>query len=155
MSADAGNTARTEALMALEHEIAVLLRRIRRVIHERAQLVHPELNSSAYVMLGALREGGAQRASALADTFRLDKGAVSRLVHQLLELGLIERRADPDDGRASLLHLTDLGRRRLDAAGDRRRDHVLERLADWTPQELGELAASLARYNEALADVGE
>ena len=42
----------------------------------------------------------------------MDKGAVSRQVQHLTELGLIERTPDPADGRAALLAVTDDARRR-------------------------------------------
>ena len=42
-------------------------------------------------MLLALNDTGPRRASDLVDIFAIDKGAVSRQVGALLELGLIER----------------------------------------------------------------
>ena len=42
-------------------------------------------------------------ASALTEHLLMDKGQLSRTVRELEQLGLIERRPDPDDGRSSLL----------------------------------------------------
>lgn len=143
---------RDASLRMLEQEIGIMLRRIRRVMSERAQLVHPDLNATAYLLVGALMESGPMRASALADTFDLDKGAVSRTVHQLLELGLIERKPDPEDGRASIVQISRSGARKLNAVAAQRREYFSGKLADWEPGDLEGLIASLAKYNAALAD---
>ena len=119
------NTAdrRHVAVRSLEHEIGTLLRRIRNGLAERAVQVHPELNPTSYMILTTLSEHGARRAADLAELFALDKGSVSRVVHQLLELGLIARTPDPADGRASLLSVTDEAVRRLAEVRDHRREH--------------------------------
>ncbi len=62
-----------------------------------------------YSMLMALNDTGPRRASDLVELFSVDKGAVSRQVQALLELGLIERSPDPDDRRAAILAITDEG----------------------------------------------
>ncbi len=67
-----------ETMRALEHEMGVLVRRIRRMIAERARMVHPDLSPVAYSMLMALNDSGPRRASDLVDIFAIDKGAVSR-----------------------------------------------------------------------------
>ena len=102
-----------ETMRALEHEMGVLVRRIRRLIAERARMVHPDLSPVAYSMLMALNDSGPRRASDLVDIFSIDKGAVSRQVEALLDLGLIERSPDPEDRRAAILAITEEGSRRL------------------------------------------
>lgn len=143
---------RDEALQGLEHEIGRLLRRIRRGLHERAARVDPGLSATAYPLLIALVEYGPHRAADLADLFALDKGAVSRVVHQLLELGLIERTPDPQDGRASILTATVAAKERIAAAHTRRREDFGARLSDWEPETIADLAAGLARFNSAISD---
>jgi DNA-binding MarR family transcriptional regulator len=143
---------RTTAIRSLEHEIGTLLRRIRRGLAERAVEVHPELNPTSYMLLSTLSERGTRRAADLAELFALDKGSVSRVVHQLLELGLVERTPDPADGRASILSVTDEAVRRLAEVRDHRREHFDERLAAWEPGEIAQLAQGLERFNQALSD---
>ena len=63
-------------------------------------------------MLKCLQTEGPLRAGALADCLQSDPSTVSRQVAALVKDGLLERRADPDDGRASLLVLTDAATRR-------------------------------------------
>jgi DNA-binding MarR family transcriptional regulator len=144
---------RRTAVRSLEHEIGTLLRRIRKGLAERAVQVHPDLNPTSYMILTTLSEHGARRAAELAELFALDKGSVSRVVHQLLELGLIARSPDPADGRASLLSVTDEAVSRLAEVRDHRREHFDDRLLGWEPAEIEELAERLERFNHALSDV--
>jgi DNA-binding MarR family transcriptional regulator len=143
---------RQTAIRGLEHEIAALLRRIRRGLADRAVQVHPELNATTYMMVSVLEEQGPRRAADLAETFALDKGSVSRAVHQLVELGLIVRTPDPADGRASILAVTDDAVRRLGQVHTRRRETFDHRLAAWPVDEIEVLAAGLGRFNLALSD---
>ena len=139
-----------ETMRALEHEMGVLVRRIRRLIAERARMVHPDLSPVAYSMLMALNDSGPRRASDLVDLFAIDKGAVSRQVAALLELGLIERSPDPEDRRAAILAITEEGSRRLSTIAEMRRRDVLERLSDWSDEDLQGFVDVLARYNNEL-----
>jgi DNA-binding MarR family transcriptional regulator len=149
-STDHGHAVRSETTVRLEHEVRRLLRRVRRVIHERARAVHPDLQPSAYLLLGHLAESGPTRSTALVEALGIDKAAISRQVHHLTELGLVERAPDPADGRATLLSPTDDARRRLDAVAAQRRAQLAERLSGWTDEELTSLVTELARYNAAL-----
>lgn len=139
-----------ETLQSLEHELLVLLRRIRRLVVERARTVHPDLSPVGYSMLLALQDTGPQRASDLVGLFAIDKGAVSRQVGALLDLGLIERSPDPQDRRAAILALTDEGSRRIAAVAAERLREIGERLAEWEPGELETLVSLMSRYNAAL-----
>lgn len=139
-----------ETLRALEHELSVLVRRIRRVIALRARMLHPDLSPVAYSMLMALSDSGPRRASDLVDIFSIDKGAVSRQVQALLELDLIERTPDPEDRRAMILAISDEGNRRLANISTVRRRELSERLGDWSEDELLSFVRSLARYNAAM-----
>ena len=61
---------------------------------------------SAHVLLRCLAHEGPMRAGALAEMLQSDPSTVSRQVAALVKDGLLERQADPADGRASLLVLT-------------------------------------------------
>lgn len=141
---------RPAALHDLEREVGVLMRRVKRVIAERATEVHPELQATSYLMLTWVAEQDPVRASALACEFKVDKGAVSRTVQHLEDLGLLERKPDPADGRATLVSASAEARRRLDSVEERRREWFNDRLQGWTVAELGELSTALHRYNDAL-----
>jgi DNA-binding MarR family transcriptional regulator len=139
-----------QLLVQLELEMATLIRRIRRVIVERAREVHEELQPAAYILLSNVAEHGAKRASALVEEFGVDKGAISRQVQQLVDLGFVERTPDPADGRAMMLGVTDEGRRRLNDTSRQRRKLLDERLSGWDDAELAAFVTALGRYNRTL-----
>src|SRR5258705_13409065 len=64
---------------------------------------------SALSMLLPLMRGGPMRLRDLADARGADPSTVSRQAAQLVQAGLIERDADPADGRARQLSLTEAG----------------------------------------------
>jgi DNA-binding MarR family transcriptional regulator len=142
---------RADSLRHLEREVGVLIRRIRRVIGERARLVHPDLQPASYLMLSWLVDEGPVRASSMVENFAIDKGAVSRQLAHLDELGLVIRTPDPLDGRATLVAPSDDARRRLADVTEHRRKWLDEQLGDWTAEELETFAGTLEKYNRALS----
>jgi DNA-binding MarR family transcriptional regulator len=143
-------TGRAESLRQLEREVGVMIRRIRRVIGDRARAVHDDLQPASYLMLSWLAEEGPVRASSMVDHFGIDKGAVSRQLQHLVDLGLIERTPDPDDGRATLVAASADAVRRLEDVAAHRRKWLDERLGDWSAEELEDFVKGLERYNLAL-----
>jgi len=141
---------RAHSLGRLEHEFGVVLRRVKRVLAERARAVHPDLPPSSYLMLNYLEESGPCRSSAMAELFAMDKGAISRQVQHLADLGLVERTPDPADGRAALLAVTDEARRRMAQVQRDRRRWLDERLGDWSDDDLLAFVDTLSRYNASL-----
>ncbi len=143
---------RAESIRELEHEVGVLIRRVRRVIGVRARAVHESLQPAAYLILGYVAESGPVRASSIVEAFDMDKGAISRHVHHLIQLGLVDRTPDPEDGRATLLAVTDEAARRMTDVAAHRRKWLDERLGDWSEAELARFVEELSRYNTALSD---
>lgn len=150
MTTTATATRRQQSLRRIESEVGVLIRRVRRVIGERARAVHPDLAPSTYLLLAHVAETGPLRASTLVDDMGMDKGAVSRQVTHLVDLGLLERSQDPDDGRATLLVASADARDRLDRVGRERSERFGRMLSDWSEADLTDLADRLTRYNAAL-----
>ena len=140
-----------EIVAAVEQEIGVIARRLRKAISERARAVHPELQRGDYVVLDALHHAGPARAADLAEWLDLDKGAVSRHVRHLGDLGLVRRSADPHDGRACLLSVSEEAAERLTEVGRVRSAAAARKLAGWAPEELSALVATLARYNRTMS----
>ncbi len=62
-----------------------------------------------WVMLRELHGAAPLPPSRLADRMGMTRGAISKLADRLLDKGLLARTADPDDGRAHTLSLTDAG----------------------------------------------
>lgn len=102
---------------------------------------------AAFLLLVHLVRTGPQRLSALAEAVHSDVSTVSRQVAQLVGLGLVARRPDPSDGRASLLAATDLGVESYEAKRRRRNANMAGVLAGWTDADRGALVELLARFN--------
>jgi DNA-binding MarR family transcriptional regulator len=141
---------RAEELGRLEQEVSILIRRVRRVIGERARAVHPDLQPASYLMLMFLAAEGPQRSSVVSERFGVDKGAISRQVQHLCDLGLLDRERDPVDGRASLVSASPDAVRRMEVVDRDRRGWLDDQLAEWTEDDLRGFVSGLARYNLAL-----
>ena len=141
---------RAEQLGRLEEEVGVLIRRVKRVIGERARAVHPDLQPASYLMLSFLASEGPQRSSVVSERFGVDKGAISRQVQHLFDLGLLDRAADPADGRAMLISASPEAVRRMEAISRDRRRWLDEQLGDWSEADLRGFVTALGRYNAAL-----
>lgn len=141
---------RADTLRDLETEVGVLIRRVRRVIGDRARLVHPDLQPASYLILTTIAQGEPVRASAISELFDVDKGAVSRQVKHLVDLGLLSHEKDPADARASLLSVTDEARTRLADVVEHRQKQLGEKLSEWSDDELSSFVSELGRYNAAL-----
>jgi DNA-binding MarR family transcriptional regulator len=89
------------------------------------------------------------RASGVAECLKSDPSTVSRQVAALVKDGYLERQADPDDGRASLLVLTPKADALL-ARHDRiRLDYFARMLEGWSDAELRRFAEMLDRFTKA------
>jgi DNA-binding MarR family transcriptional regulator len=102
---------------------------------------------SAHVLLKCIANNGEpMRAAELAGTLHSDPSTVSRQVAALVKDGYLERRADPADGRASLLALTPAAHGLL-AEHDRiRAEHLGTVLQDWSDADIKQFAALLERF---------
>jgi DNA-binding MarR family transcriptional regulator len=105
-----------------------------RLLHEfRAELFtaaaergYTDLRPPHLQIFGNLRGEGV-RLTELANRAQLSLAATSELVNDLQHLGYLERRPDPDDGRAKLIAPTPRGATALADAGD----HVAEIEEHW------------------------
>ena len=137
-----------EALDDVEQQFAALYSNAQRGLRRRAAAVHPELLVTGYRLLGVLSHRGALQQVEIAELLELDKAVVSRTVKQLEELGLVGRTPDPHDGRASRVALSPEADERLRSVNEHERAALRTKLSDWHPDEIGNLAALLARLNE-------
>ncbi|MFF0491794.1 MarR family winged helix-turn-helix transcriptional regulator [Nocardia sp. NPDC003482] len=105
-----------------------------------------EIEIAAFGIIFRLLCDGPMRSGALAEALYSDASTISRQVQTLVKRGLIERRADPADGRASVLVVTDAGRE-VAAQMRKRRNETFERvLADWTDDERELFGTMLRRF---------
>lgn len=135
------------AIAALEQQLGLLFATARTLMRDRAIAVHPELSPGAFNVLAMLARSGPQHAGSLAAALYVDKSVISRIVRQLIDLGLAERRADPTDGRAYFIAATPEAVRKVDAIRDEHRAALHRFLAGWDEADIDQLAALLAKLN--------
>jgi DNA-binding MarR family transcriptional regulator len=75
-----------------------------------------------------------------------DPSTISRQVAHLVRLGLVERMADPEDGRATLLTASQEGRRVFEENRRIRIERFAGMLADWSVDDRRKLAELLGRF---------
>jgi DNA-binding MarR family transcriptional regulator len=115
----------------------------------RARTVGDSVEPSQASLLYTLQCRGAMRMGDIADSMHLDASTVSRHVHQLGELGLIEREPDPEDGRARIIALSPAGAASLRRSFDERRAFISAALADWDDTDRARLRDDLLRLTGA------
>jgi DNA-binding MarR family transcriptional regulator len=127
----------SEVAGALRVSIGLLLRRLRQLRVE-GELTLPE--SSA---LTRLDRGGPATASALARLEQISPQSMGATLASLEAKGLIERRADPEDGRRAVLSVTAAGLRLLRTKRNARVEQLANALsAGFTSAELQVLLAA-------------
>ncbi|WP_156822703.1 MarR family winged helix-turn-helix transcriptional regulator [Demetria terragena] len=80
-------------------------------------------------------EKGLDRPGALAREERISAPSLTRTVNGLVERGLVESNADPDDGRARVITLTNAGKQALTDVRRSRDAWIISRIEDLTDQE--------------------
>ncbi|MGH3433443.1 MAG: MarR family winged helix-turn-helix transcriptional regulator [Thermocrispum sp.] len=115
-------------------------------------LAHGSLEHSAFPIIAGLVREGPSRTSAIAERLHTDISTISRQTSALVQAGLIERQADPDDGRACLLAPTDAGRALYERGRTARNHWLAMTLQHWPDGDADRLIALLDRLNDDLSD---
>lgn len=125
-------------------ELFLLIRQVKR----SAERHRPEMivDMAGYHLLAHLNFSGPQRAGEVATSFHSDPSTISRQVAALVKAGLVERRADPGDGRASLLAATVEGVRVIETERRRRARVIAEVLAGWDAPDRDALTTLIGRF---------
>ena len=96
--------------------------------------------------------GGAARPSELAAELRMTRPTTSKLLARLRADGLLDKRADPADGRATQVELTGLGASVFTQLVDAGHDMVRRALGGWSDTDIEALSSLLSRFVDGLMD---
>ncbi len=118
---------------------------VRRVVrrHAHRPLVLSSLTGSQVELARVLRDHPGVSVGRAAEILQLAPNSVSTLVRQLLEAGILVRRADPHDRRAACLDLTPAARHQLESWRDRRVALVARALERLAPGDRRTLASAI------------
>jgi DNA-binding MarR family transcriptional regulator len=126
-----------EAAGALRVSIGLLLRRLRQTRGEG------ELSLPETAALARLDRGGPATPGALAKLEQISPQSMGATIAALETRGLVERRADPGDGRRAVMSLTGAGRQVLRDRRNARTEQLARALSTgFTPAELRQLMAA-------------
>jgi DNA-binding MarR family transcriptional regulator len=138
----------------LTASVSQLVRTGRHVSSRAATHLNGDLPSFAWALLVPLERDGDQRCSTLAARAEVDISVASRQLAALERSGLVDRRPDPQDGRAQLLRLTPKGADALASARALRSEWALSSLAGWDEQEARLLSDLIDRLVADLQTAG-
>lgn len=91
---------------------------------------HRDLSLTAVATLSSLDRQGPQRITTLAVAQGVSQPSMTQLIQRLEQRGLVARGADPADGRAALVKLTDQGRAAMVTRRQRNAERIAGLLAD-------------------------
>ena len=131
---------------AVAGNFVTLMRAFTRIRSRWMAAAAHDVEKSAHIVLRFVANEGPVRASAIAEGLQSDPSTVSRQVAALVRDGLLERRADQGDGRASILVVTDKAHAVLAEHDEIRINHFGEMLAEWSARDLRQFATLLARF---------
>ncbi|MFF9168039.1 MULTISPECIES: MarR family winged helix-turn-helix transcriptional regulator [unclassified Streptomyces] len=142
------------AAPAASPEVAEIERALNRITylstrarqHERLMaLAGVPLDRAAVALLRQIADSEPLRSGELANRLGVEASHVTRTVQQLQKSGYVTRVPDPDDGRAQRIRLTDTGRQAVDAIRDAGARGMQLALADWSTEDLRQLATLFHR----------
>jgi len=117
---------------------------------ETAHLAQYNLTLPQFDVLAQLhREQGITQQS-LADRLFVTKGNVCGLMDRLVEQELVERRPDPEDRRAYMLHLTSKGKELIETVLPAHGRVVAEQMGQLDPEKQKELLDLLGELDRAI-----
>jgi DNA-binding MarR family transcriptional regulator len=140
---------RLDAVASVTESFIDLQRTVRRSKARLLAAAGNDVESATHLLLHTVESEGPMRASALAASVHADLSTVSRQVAALVGRGLLERRADQVDGRASLLAVTGAGRVAIAEHEQGRQAFFDDVLTGWSTRELRQFAQQMERFTAA------
>src|SRR5258706_16322134 len=132
----ANNGRREQRIRAVGAALNPRVSQSRALTAQAAVAFHAELQPAAFHIALWLNAFGPAKPSAVAQAVGMDRSAASRLIRELVRLGLIAASTDPTDRRSIALSLTVDGRQRLEAAMQTKGAAFQQRLASWSVEDL-------------------
>ena len=139
-----------DAVAIVELELMKLVRHLE--TFGRRSSLYERVDRAGYLAMRTLEGLEPVSTSALARALHLDASTVTRQITALERGGLVERRADPADGRSSIIILTPEGRQSMREVERERRQRIGALVSDWDDAERAHLGLALTRLNASLAD---
>jgi DNA-binding MarR family transcriptional regulator len=131
-----------DSLQSIEYEIALLVRLTTAYSPKLG-----DLDRSEYLILSEINENGPLAINVIAEKLMLNISTASRQIGTLESKEYIKRFPDPDNGRISLIEITNTGHELLNIVQRSRYKFYSEVLQNWSMAELKQLEDNLIRLN--------
>lgn len=138
---------RRRGASALEPQAAEVAAGLERLVALIRWLSPPGLSLTAAATLATLARSGPRRLTALAAAEGVTQPAMTQLIARLADSGLVERLADPADGRVVHVQLTAEGRELMASRRTARAERLAGLLATLSPADRQALAEALPAMN--------
>ena len=112
---------------------------IARMARRMRQEAGDELSPSMMAALATIENRGPLTPSELAEYERIRRPTATRVLQRLEEDGLIQRTADPSDGRSTVVGLTKQGAALLKKLRSRKNAYLARRLRELPPEDVAAL----------------
>jgi DNA-binding MarR family transcriptional regulator len=119
---------------------------------KKAQELRVDMDRITFETLLLIKAKERIRPSAIAKEFDLNPSSITRRLQPLMQEGLVEVTADPNDLRSSLIHLTNKGDNALTQFLERSVEGMTSILADWNEDDIHTIANLLSRLTDTLKD---
>ncbi|QND54385.1 MarR family transcriptional regulator (plasmid) [Phyllobacterium sp. 628] len=106
-------------------------------------------------VLYLLRDGGAMSQKELAQFAKIEQPSMAQMLARMERDGLIKRTPDPNDGRSSLISLTEEALVKLPAVREALQKGRKETFADFSVDEISTMVSLLQRLNKRLDQLVE
>lgn len=110
------------------------------------------LERAHYLLLLHLRDGS-MSVGALASELALDNSTVTRQLNAMEKRGLIEKHANPDDGRSFLIGYSEYGKKMVEEMQKLRLDRVEELFKEWSDEEVSQLSRLFGKLTDSTVNV--
>lgn len=134
-------------LLGLANDVRMVCQQVSRRVRFEGT---PEVAPHQFSVLVKLR-GRPWTPGELAEAERVSAPGMTRAVNCLVEEGLVEKQADPHDGRQKLLHLTPAGAALVERTISARDTWMMQRLAELDDDDRRTLRAAVAVLQEVLS----
>lgn len=124
------------------------------LMEQVSRLVGYNLTYATLLMLERMNEDATTRMTELASSVGVTCATITRQIQDLEKKGLVLRVQDNQDGRASIVRLTEEGSRVAELASEARRSRLGQAVADWSDGDLEQMIAFFRRLPVEIVQFG-
>ncbi|RJO78800.1 MarR family transcriptional regulator [Nocardia panacis] len=135
---------------ALAGELSLAVVRLTR--HLRGRRVDSQISLTQLSALAMLASEGSMTPGALAAKERVQPPSMTRVIASLTDLGLVERKPHPTDGRQIIVSLSPAGRAQVDDENSAREAWMTEQLSGLSAEQVAVLSRAVGIIKQIVSE---